>query len=200
MKKIAIFGGTFNPIHLGHIRLAMAFQERFQFDKVLLIPTEIPPHKQAPDLAPDKHRYQMCRLAVKDDPCFEVSDIELKRKTKSYTYDTLKRLKSVYEDAEFFLIMGSDMFLTFMQWYRAAEMLSMVTLLTAAREPDEMEMLVQCQRKLEQKGGKSFILDVAPMVISSTEVRERIRSGKSLTGYLDENVIQYIYEHGLYAD
>ena len=151
-------------------------------------------------MAPDKHRYHMCRLAVKDYPCFEVSDIELKRKTKSYTYDTLAELKSIYEDAELFLIMGSDMFLTFMQWYRAAEMLSMATLLTAAREPGEMKMLVQCQQKLEQKGGKSFILDVAPMVISSTEIRGWVKSGKSLAGYLDENVIRYINQHGLYAD
>ena len=199
-KKIAIFGGTFNPIHLGNVRLAMAFQERFQFDKILLIPTKIPPHKQAPDLAPDKHRYHMCRLAVKDAPCFEVSDIELKRKTKSYTYDTLAELKSLYEDAEFFLIMGSDMFLTFLQWYRADEMLSMATLLTAAREPGEMEILAQYQKKLEQKGGKSFILDVAPMVISSTEIRGRVKAGKTLTGYLDEEVIRYIGEHKLYAD
>lgn len=199
-KKIAIFGGTFNPIHLGHVRLVTAFQERFQFDQILLIPTKIPPHKQAPDLAPDKHRYHMCQLAVESYPYIEVSDIELKRKKKSYTYDTLSALKSKYPDVELFLIMGSDMFLTFLQWYRAKEMLSMATLLTAARESGEMKSLMQYQKELEQQGGKAFVLDAEPMVISSTEVRERIKSGQSLTGYLEESVIRYIGEHGLYAD
>ena len=197
-KKIAIFGGTFNPIHLGHVRLVTAFQERFQFDQILLIPTKIPPHKQAPDLAPDKHRYHMCQLAVKDYPYIEVSDIELKRKEKSYTYDTLSELKSKYPDADLFLIMGSDMFLTFLQWYRAKEMLSMATLLTAAREAGERKVLAQHQQELEQQGGKSLILDFEPMVISSTEVRKRIKSGQSLTGYLEDSVIRYIGEHGLY--
>lgn len=197
-KKIAIFGGTFNPIHLGHIRLATAFQESIGFDKILLIPTKIPPHKQAPDLVAETHRYQMCRLAVQEHSRFEVSDIELKRTTKSYTYDTLTELQKIYPDAELFLIMGSDMFLTFTEWYRAEEMLSMVTLLTAARNPEETEALAQCKRELERRGGKAFVLDIAPMVISSTEVREQIKAGKMPTDCLDERVLRYIREHDLY--
>ena len=90
------------------------------------------------------------------------------------------------------------MFLTFLQWYRAKEMLSMATLLTAAREAGERKVLAQHQQELEQQGGKSLILDLEPMVISSTEVRKRIKSGQSLTGYLEDSVIRYIGEHGLY--
>lgn len=197
MKKIGIFGGTFNPIHLGHTHLAAAYQERFCFDKILLIPTKLPPHKQVSDLADDTARLDMCRLAVRDLPYIEVSEIELKREGKSYTYDTLSALQTQYPDAAFYLIMGSDMFLTFRQWYRADEMLHMATLLTAPRKEGELALLKAEQKRLETAGGTAVIADIPVLEVSSTELRERFREGH-YDGPMDLAVLDYLKKKKIY--
>jgi len=200
MEKIAIFGGTFNPIHKGHRHLVEAYQSRFSFDRVLLIPTRIPPHKQVNDLAEDRHRLEMCRILAKELPFLEVSDIELKREEKSYTFDTLTELKKRYPNAVFYLIMGSDMFLTFRQWYRAEEMLGMAVLLTAAREPERMAELEQERQLQERMGGQAVVLDLPVWEISSTAIRGRIKQDLDTADLLDESVAAYIKEHRLYRD
>ena len=111
-KRIAMFGGTFNPIHNAHINLALAFIKKLKLDKLLLIPTGVPPHKTDLDIIYGEHRLNMCRLAVQDYKKIEVSDIEVKRGGKSYTADTLRQLKEIYPDSEFFVIMGADMYMT----------------------------------------------------------------------------------------
>ncbi len=198
MEKIAIFGGTFNPIHKGHLHLVSAYQKRLSFDRILLIPTSIPPHKQVEELASDADRLAMCRLAAADYPFLEVSDIELKRHTKSYTFDTLMLLREQFPQARFYLIMGSDMFMTFRDWYRAAEMIPMVTVLTAARETENLAALEQERQKLEALGGQAMILDLPVWEISSTEIRRRIKTSENLSELLDDSVIAYIQENGLY--
>ena len=198
MRKIGIFGGTFNPIHEGHIRLAAAYQKEMQFDKLLLIPTKIPPHKRVHHLASDAHRLEMCRIAAEKYPFLEVSDIEIRRDKKSYTYDTLADLAKEYPDSAFYLIMGSDMFLTFLSWYQAEKMLSMATLLTASRDERDTEALKTEKEKIEAKGGNAMVLGLPVFEVSSTEIRRRIREKENLTGLLDKKVEAYIKKNGLY--
>ncbi len=200
MEKIGIFGGTFNPIHKGHIHLIEACCGAFSFDRVLLIPTRVPPHKQAPDLAEDKYRFEMCRLAAEDNPLLTVSDIEIKRPKKSYTYDTLVQLKKEYPNGNFYLIMGSDMFLTFRSWYCWEKMLKITALITAARENSRLKELEAEKRQLELLGGQAFVLDIPVLEISSTEVRERLKKGRDVSGMLDTKVLSYIREHDLYSE
>ena len=121
--RTGIFGGTFNPIHNGHIKLARAYRSELELDRMLVIPTRIPPHKVSTELADGKDRLQMCRLAFAGQPEFEVSDIELCRTEPSYTVDTLEALHARWPEDELFLLTGSDMFLTFERWRRYREIL-----------------------------------------------------------------------------
>ena len=122
MGKIGVFGGTFNPIHNGHLNLISSFQKEFEFDEILLIPTNVPPHKQANNIVEKEHRIEMCRLAIEDISNASVNEIEFERAEKSYTYVTLSQLKQEYNDAKFYLIMGSDMFLSLKTWYKYDEL------------------------------------------------------------------------------
>ncbi len=198
MKKIAVFGGTFNPIHLGHLRLISEYQKRYEFDRVLLIPTKIPPHKQAYDLAPDADRLEMCRIASRTYPFLEVSELELRREGKSYTYDTLRELKCAEPEAVFYLIMGSDMFLTFREWHHWKEMLGLAVLLTAPRHPNEKAALEAEREQLCVIGGEAFVADIPVFEISSTEIRTQIREGVPCGEYLLPGVEEYIRDNRLY--
>lgn len=131
--KIALYGGTFNPPHFGHVRLLEAFCREIAFDKVLIVPDKRPVHKICEDLALDSERLDMCRLAFPD-PQYEVSDMEITRPSDSYTVYTVRALDAQYPQAEIFLLMGSDMFLSFHKWYHYRELLERCTLCVAARQ------------------------------------------------------------------
>jgi nicotinate-nucleotide adenylyltransferase len=137
-QKIGVFGGAFNPVHNGHINLALHYLNELELDKILFIPTASPPHKSDDDFAPKEDRINMLSLAISSFDKFEISDIEFKLTGKSYTYLTLSELEKIYENAEFHLIIGADQMLHFDKWYKYKEILSLVTLCTSARE-DEKE-------------------------------------------------------------
>ena len=118
VRKIAMYGGSFDPIHNAHVNIAQAFIKKLKLDKLLFIPAGQAPHKAGSDAAPDRHRLAMCELAVTNVKKAEVSDIELKRQGKSYTADTLSELSQLYPDSELYLIMGADMFMTLDTWYK----------------------------------------------------------------------------------
>ena len=123
--KIGILGGTFSPIHDGHLRLARIYQQELGLEKMLLIPTYQPPHKQTDHLPDGEHRCRMAELASEGLPGFEVSDIEIRRGGKSYTVDTLTELRELYPEGEFYLLTGSDMFCTVLDWHRGAELVKL---------------------------------------------------------------------------
>ncbi|MBC8569262.1 nicotinate-nucleotide adenylyltransferase [Zongyangia hominis] len=199
MRKIGIFGGTFNPIHRGHIHIARAFFEHLHLDSVLIIPTQVPVHKAPQGLISGEERLEMCRIAARNDPHFFVSAIEVERKEKSYTYLTIQRLRERYPDAALYLIMGSDMFLSFTTWYRYRDILQEATLCAAARKNRQQEELAACARRLREEGGRCVVLDLNVVDISSTELRARIQAGDDVSGYLDGAVEDYIRERGLYG-
>ena len=197
--RLGIFGGAFNPIHNGHLTLAKSYQESLGLDKVLFIPTAVPPHKTSQHLAPDVHRLNMARLAVTDNDSFEVSDIEFKRQGKSYTYDTLIQLKKIYPDSQMYLIIGADQFLSFHKWYKFDGILDMVTLCTSAREDEaEKKKILSYAESIEQMKGKYFIADYPVVKLSSSEIRDKIKKGEDISRLVPKGVYEYILEKGLY--
>jgi nicotinate-nucleotide adenylyltransferase len=199
MQKIAILGGTFNPIHNGHLHLVRRFSQMIQADRVLLIPTRIPPHKAAPDLAPAQDRLQMCRLAAEPDG-FEVSDMEIRREGPSYTSDTLLELKQIYPNSELFFITGEDMFLTLEEWHNPELVYSLATICAAPRSRNGCTALNQYAEKVGKKGAKTMICNIDYLPVSSTMVRNAVRRGENLLAYVPRQVADYICKHHLYME
>ena len=140
MSRIALFGGTFNPVHNGHINLCLECHKKLNFDKILLIPDNIPPHKSSDDLAGNAHRLNMLKIAAKENELFEVCDIEYKLKGTSYTVNTIAELKKIYKEDELFLIIGSDMLFMFDRWFCYEKILKSVTLVAGARKKTNMTL------------------------------------------------------------
>lgn len=192
--KIGVFGGTFNPPHNGHIRLAKAAADELKLDKLLVIPSCIPPHKIAAKLADGQERLEMCRLAFGCDPRFEVSPMELERGSRSYTVETLRELKALYPDSELYFIVGSDMLESFDKWYLWQEILSLSVLCAASREEGYSPNLSRFGKLAE----RIKIITLDPLEVSSTQIRNS--AGEVSPELLDPKVAAYIREHGLYDD
>lgn len=192
--KIGVFGGTFNPPHNGHVRLAKAAADELKLDKLLVIPSCIPPHKIAAKLADGQERLEMCRLAFGCDPRFEVSPMELERGSRSYTVETLRELKALYPDSELYFIVGSDMLESFDKWYLWQEILSLSVLCAASREEGYNPDLSRFGKLAE----RIKIITLDPLEVSSTQIRNS--AGEVSPELLDPKVAAYIREHGLYDD
>lgn len=196
--NIALFGGTFNPVHNGHIKLILQLKAEYHIDKVIVMPTKKPPHKPSVDLADDNDRLNMLKLAFDGYEGFEVSDYEIKNTEISYSYDTLVYLKTVYPHDKLFLVMGGDMLLYFTKWNRYKDIFPMVTIIAASREKGEYEKLLDEAEKLKEFSSEIYISESEPFVISSTKIREYVRNNQSYSCYLPNKVVQYISENNLY--
>lgn len=197
--KTGIYGGTFNPIHRGHLHLLQEFSRRLNLDRVLLIPTHVPPHKAAPDLASGEDRLAMCRLAVGDRPNLQVSELEMRREGKSFTADTLEELRSLYPQDQFYLLMGEDMFLTVEQWYRPETIFFLATVCATPRSLHGMGKLQMKKEEYESRYGARCVLENIPYLpVSSTQVREWVNQGRDITPLVPDKVAAYIQEHGIY--
>lgn len=199
MQKIGIYGGTFNPVHLGHISLAKRFRKALGLDTVFLVPTATPPHKVHKDLAGGYERYEMCKLAVEGEEGLDVSDLELIRGGKSYTVDTLLEFRRRYPDSALYLITGADMFLTLEQWYRFGDIAHLAVLCAAPRDEDSAEDLYRYADQLRAVYGAQIAVVNFPLLpISSTLVRDRLRAGEPVENLVPRAVKQYICERKLY--
>ena len=199
-RKIAVYGGSFNPIHNAHIAIAQAFIKKIKPDKLLLIPTNDPPHKSNPNMAKADDRAEMCRCAVKDIKKAEVCDIELKRGGKSYTVDTLKELEQIYPDSEFYLIMGEDMFVSLLDWRQPEEIFKLAVICTVARGGGSITKLYEMDEKYKAMGANTIVLDLKKSDTSSTMIRQAVFEDKSISKYVCEDVERYIYSHYLYMN
>ncbi len=195
--RIGIFGGTFNPPHNGHKKLAREFAGRLSLDLLMIIPDYIPPHKSAESLASESDRLNMCRLCFEDEKTI-VSDIEIKRKGTSYTVNTLEQLKAQHENDELFFLMGSDMLLSFHTWREPQRILDMAVIVAAARLGGETQKLKNyVSEYFPDRADRFVIMDFTPLEISSTQ----IRSGTDFAQrYLPESVKEYVRENGLYQE
>jgi len=216
--KIGIMGGTFNPIHFGHLRAAEEVREILGLDKVLFVPSGNPPLKTE-GLAGSGDRYSMACMAVAGNPFFDVLDIECARAGKSYTVDTVKALKERYPDSRLNFILGIDAFLDLPNWYRPEELVSLVDFIILSRpgtsfadletspyliadkkslaDLDE-EKVLSCPLRL-RSSGVAVLTRVTPMGISSTGIRRRVKQGLTVKYLLPEDVESFIISNRLYS-
>ncbi len=211
--RIGIFGGTFNPPHLGHRHIVEDFCEQMAvsghpLDKVLIIPTFVPPHKAAPDLASGEDRLAMCRLTFSEEQ-YTVSDLEIARADTSYTWKTLEDLHEQYPDAEFYFLMGDDMLLYLPKWARPEHVLDQAVLVSTIRSEEcSVDELIAFAREHypEQFHANRFLFfESDPFPVSSTEVRELVKKAQNrpiakerLKTLLDPDVLSYILDRRLY--
>ncbi len=211
-NRIALFGGTFNPIHYGHLRVAEEVRERLFLKKVVFIPAADPPLK-GEDLAPSDKRFRMVQMAIRDNPHFEASPVEMERGGKSYTVFTLRELKSCY-DEELVFLLGLDAFVQLHEWYRFEEVLSLTDFLIVGRPGEQRSRLIDLPWVVEVKGvgdkdaavfikgageGRfSLYLDTMKLDISATEIRRLVKAGKSIRYLLPDDVAEFIRQNRLY--
>lgn len=202
MEKIGIFGGTFNPIHNGHIALCNACNEYFGFDKLFLIPSNVPPHKTVPNLASNIDRFNMVSIAAKKVKNAVVSDIEFILGEKSYTIFTLEEIKKLYPSAELFLIIGSDMLLSFHTWYRYEDILRLATLVAGGRAENITDKMKAYASSLMATSvefeNKVKVIEIPINILSSTQIRESIKEGRGVEKLLSPEVFEYIRDNSLY--
>ena len=198
MEKIAIFGGSFDPVHTEHVRLAEAAIKGLGLDKLLIMPAFAPPHKRGKELAPDRDRIEMCRLAFSHLDKVEISDYEIAQGGTSYTYLTCRHFRGVYPSAEIFWLVGTDMLRDFPTWKNPQDILQNVTLGVCARdEKDGWEQTEQ--RVFEKRFGKHFaVIHYNGAPVSSTEIRLLTAAGLSIDALTPQKVAEYIATNGLY--
>ena len=200
MSKIGIFGGTFNPIHLGHIRLGQLVLDEIKLDKILYIPDNTPPHKSDKDLACGEDRLNMIDISLKDHVDMESSDIELKREGKSYSFETLLEFKKLYPNDELYLITGADMFLTLDKWREPETIFKTANIIGVPRVKSDFEKMEEYAEKvIKPMGAKVFMLSQTVFdTASSTYVRENIDDYQKIKDMITPEVYRYITEKGLY--
>jgi len=201
VERIGFFGGSFDPVHCAHLRMAKQIIERFALGRIVFIPAARPPHKPSRRLAPAAHRLAMLRLATDSHRCFEVSTEELDRGGTSYTVDTVKALISRNPAADWFSIIGSDSLRELPDWHRAEELIRMVRFVTVMRPgfPCDVDSLpAGFAPTVREALLRDCIMEPAG-AISSSEIRARLEQGLSVDGLVPEAVLAYIREHRLYG-
>lgn len=198
--KIGIMGGTFDPIHYGHLVTAEAAREKFCLDKVIFVPSGNPPHKKNKEISPGIDRVNMTVLATANNPFFEVSDIELKRDGYTYTVDTLKEFIKIYgENTRFYFITGADAVMEILTWKDVSTILKLCRIVSAYRPGSDINKFRSMVDELERVHRSNIhLIEVPALAISSTEIRERVKSGITIKYLLPEKVERYILEKGLY--
>ncbi|MFC2165467.1 nicotinate-nucleotide adenylyltransferase [Acidobacteriota bacterium] len=214
-EKIGLFGGTFNPIHLGHIKAAEIVAKRFLLDKLFFIPSYIPPHKESVKIASPRHRLRMVELAVESFPHFIPSSIEIDAGGKSYSIVTLKKIKAQYPEARMLFLLGVDAFLEIETWRDYENVLEQCSFIIMSRPQFHLEDAHEVLSKkynqrivalsgdnapvnIEESDNLIFLAQIHALDISSTEVRERVMRNQSIQDLVPESVEHYIKERGLY--
>ncbi|MCD7974468.1 MAG: nicotinate-nucleotide adenylyltransferase [Phascolarctobacterium sp.] len=197
-KKLGILGGTFDPVHNGHIRLAQAVYRYLQLEKVIFIPAYTAPHKVGMDCASALDRYNMTALAVEKYPYFTVSDLEIKRSGISYTIDTITEMQQLYPEYLLYFIIGADSVPLLYTWNRIEQLLQRVTFVAAGR-PGYGHVIEKASRQLGPAAkDKIILLNIPEYAVSSTDIRCRVKECKSLEGLVPVRVEKYIHGHRLY--
>ncbi len=193
-QKLGILGGTFDPIHLGHLILAEQLTEKLKLDKVLFIPSASPPHKDLNEVSDAKVRFEMTKSAVEDNHIFSVSDIELKREGKSYTVVTIQKLKKLYPDSELYLLGGSDILDEIKTWREPQRIYELIKVVIGVRPGFN---------KIEKENEflkRSIIVQINGLEVSSTQIREKVKKGKSIKYLVPTKVEEFIRAKGLYKN
>jgi len=217
--RTGLFGGTFNPVHAGHIRISEEIKEKFDFDRMIIIPSAVPPHKKAIDIADASHRFEMTRRAFKDKSKYSVSDIEIRRHGPSYTVDTVDYFLAKRKAGdELYLLLGIDAFLEIDTWMSYMTLFELVPMVVISRPGygawdimgdimgDFLKKKISAGYTLSknkqyygyEKLHRVYRSCVTAVPISATNIRENIKEGKPIAGLVPETVEAYIMEKGLY--
>jgi nicotinate-nucleotide adenylyltransferase len=198
MEKLAIFGGTFNPIHWGHLLIAEAAFSQFAPDSVLWVPSRLPPHKLQ-TLVKFEHRLEMIRLAIAHRPHFTVSSIEAQREGRSWAIETFQDLQADYPNAQWFWIIGADAFENLTRWRGSQELSDQCVWLVAPRSRREEKLTQNSELKTQNDlSVRSHLIQMAPIALSSSQIRQNCREGRSLDTLVPDPVKDYIKSYKLY--
>ena len=197
-KKVGIMGGSFDPVHNAHIKLALHAYKELQLDKVIFIPAYIQPFKKDKKVTDEAHRMSMLKLGLMEYPYFEVSDIEIQMQGNSYTARTLTELSKEYSDMVF--IMGADSYMSLERWYHPEIIFEKAEIACAVRDDQDLELLKAKSQEYEAKfNGVTHFLNMPRTDISSTEIREKVANDEDMGDLLPSKVLDYIKEHNLYG-
>jgi len=191
-EKIGILGGTFDPVHFGHLLLAQDAMEALGLDRVTFVPASVPPHKMEKETTSASDRYEMVRLAVEDNPLFTLSDVEFKRSGPSFSVDTITRLKEEIGDGDLYFLIGADNLDEIWTWKDPEKLFQICRVVVIGRPGLELES------KQNDLPGPVTTLDILRINLSSSEIRSRIKKGRSIRYLVPQNVERYIYEKRLY--
>ena len=199
--SVGIMGGTFDPVHYGHLVAAEAAREAFSLDSIIFVPAGIPPHRDEKEVTPARHRYLMTLLAIMSNPYFQISRVDLDRGRVTYTVDTLTDLrKELPPDANMYFITGADAILEILSWKEPERVLSMAEFIAVTRPGYGLDRLSKALGPLyEEFQDRIHILEVPPVGISSTDIRRRLAEGRSIRYLVPETVLTYINNQGLYG-
>lgn len=199
MKKVGIMGGTFNPIHLGHLMLAENAYSFCNLDEIWFMPSADPPHKTNQNVLDYVHRSRMTELAIESVSYFKKTDFETLRKEHSYTAETLRLLHEDYPDTEFYFIMGADSLFQIETWYEPHNVMSRAVLIVAVRDHHSTsEMHAQISYLEEKYDAKIHLINMPEIDLSSNFIRNRVHENETIRFFVPEKVRQYIYENHLY--
>jgi nicotinate-nucleotide adenylyltransferase len=215
MALTGLFGGTFNPIHCGHLKAAKEVLKYFPLNRILFIPSYIPPHKSQKDVVPAEDRLKMVEIACQGQPKFQTSDVEIRTPQPSYSIVTLRKMKEICPEDKFYFIAGSDAFLEIETWKDYKELLKECSFIVVSRPGFELKLI---KRVIENIGPEKFfrideslkptdkelsvnivyLLEIEAFNISSSEIRKRLQAGLQVTGLVPREVEEYINKHQLY--
>ncbi|MSQ24468.1 MAG: nicotinate-nucleotide adenylyltransferase [Chloroflexi bacterium] len=199
LARIGIFGGTFDPIHIGHLFIAEEAASVLNLAKVIFVPASVPPHRSTSPLATPQQRYTMVQLAIADNARFAVSVVELDRPGPSYTVDTLKLLKADFPDAGLFFLIGMDSLPELVHWRDPAEILHLAHIVAVARGGVGAGDFAALEAHLPEARGRVTILDAPGLEISASDIRHRVATGRSIRYFVPGPVADFIAEQGLYG-
>lgn len=198
-RKIGILGGTFDPIHNGHLLLGEAAREQFGLDRVIFIPNNLMHLKNRTELTSGDIRYQLVKMAISDNPYFTCSRLEIDKPEGTYTINTINELKLMYPGDELYLILGGDSIIGLDTWYKGDEIMKSCTILAAVREIDDLPALDKKRRELASRFGADIrIMNFNRMDISSTDIRNRVKMGRSVRYLMPDQCIEFMCIKGLY--
>lgn len=200
-KKIGILGGTFNPIHVGHLLMAETAREMAGLDVVILMPSGQSYMKAGTNVLPGPKRLEMIQLCIENNPNLITSDMEIRREGNTYTYETLLELKKICPTSELYFILGMDSLFYMENWVKPEVIFANCTILAAGRNNVSKQEVLRKKQELEEKfGAKIMLMDFPEIDISSSTIREKVRQNKSIRYMVHDKVWEYIHENGLYKD
>ena len=196
MGYTAIFGGTFNPLHIGHYEMLSALEKDNRIEEIWLMPDRIPPHKVCDFLAEDRDRIEMCRIVAEDFKKARLCIAEFERQGKSYTYDTVTEFRKKYPEKSFTFVCGGDMLISFDKWYRYEELMKLIPFTVFRRTDTDNAQFDRMAQKLSSQGMEITVMDEVITAVSSSYIRNNFEKSRDL---LPEKIYNYILDRGIYC-